>query len=224
MSTTLLGQIDASIGGKNGINFGGLKNLIGTINQPEFIISDLSTLNTLPQREIINGMAELIKTSLIADKNLFEFIESNYDNILTLKSGLLDEIVYTASKIKADIVQQDEKEKNIRRILNFGHTFGHAIEATTSLSHGESVSLGMLKSLQISVDKFGLNKSILTRVRKLLNNSNLPVDSEYDNKKLYEALLGDKKIYTNKIKFVFLKDIAEPIIQDIEIQELREYI
>ncbi|MFH1049914.1 MAG: 3-dehydroquinate synthase [bacterium] len=224
VSTTLLGQVDASIGGKNGINFGGLKNIIGTINQPEFIISDISTLKSLPKNEIINGLAEIIKTALIADKKLIDKIEENYQSIINLEANILQEIILSIAKIKTDIVQKDEKENGLRRILNFGHTFGHAIELTNGISHGEAISIGMLKALKMSVDILKLDFNIYNRVKNLLEKISLPVSVYYDIDKLENAIFSDKKVFTDKIKFVLLKDIGKPQIQDITLDELREYL
>ena len=224
VSTTLLGQVDASIGGKNGINFEGFKNVIGTLRQPEFIISDFTTLNTLPKREIINGMAELIKTSLIADKQLFNLIEEKYFQVLNLDDEILEDLIFTSAKIKINIVQKDEKENGVRRTLNFGHTLGHAIESTTDLSHGKAIGIGMLKALQISVDKVNLKNHIVSKVETLLKNCGLPISVKYDIAKVEKAIIADKKKYNDKIKFVLLEDIGKPVIKDIPLKELKEYL
>ncbi len=224
ISTTLLGQVDASIGGKNGINFDGLKNIIGTINQPEFILSDTSTLKSLPKNEIKNGLAEIIKTALIADRKFFDMIEQNYQSIINLEKDILQEIIFSVAKLKSDIVQKDEKESGLRRVLNFGHTFGHAIELTNGFSHGEAISVGMLKSLEMSVDILKLDINIFNRVKKLLEKIGLPIFTNYDIDKLENTILSDKKIISDKIKFVLLEDIGKPKIKDITLVELRKYL
>ena len=224
VSTTLLGQVDASIGGKNGINLGDYKNIIGTINQPEFIISDIETLKSLPKKEMKNGMAELIKTAIIADKRLFYFIEENYSSILSYDTKILEKVVLASAKIKTNIVQKDEKENNLRRILNFGHTFGHAIESSTGLSHGKAISIGMIKALKISVDMVNLNNDIINRVIALLKKIKLPVSVKYDRAEIESAIFADKKKIKDKIKFVLLRDIGIPVIADMSFLELRGYI
>ncbi|MFC2130930.1 3-dehydroquinate synthase [Bacteroidota bacterium] len=220
VSTTLLGQVDASIGGKTGINLERYKNIIGTINQPEFIISDISTLKSLPKNELLNGTAELIKTALIGDRELYDNIETNYKNILNLDSDTLKFTIFHAAKIKAGIVQKDENELSIRRLLNFGHTFGHAIESVSGVSHGEAVSIGMIIALEISKIKLGLDSPLIDRIKTLLSNIGLPVEININKEKVLAALIKDKKRYGESVKFVLLKDISEPIIKDIEIKEL----
>lgn len=224
ISTTLLGQVDASIGGKNGINFNGLKNMLGTINQPEFIVSDLNLLKTLPESELRNGLAEIIKTALINDNDFFEFIKTNYKKAICLDIEILEEMVFRSVRIKGNIVHEDERENNIRRLLNFGHTFGHAIESVSKLSHGESIAIGMIKALEISFGEFNLNMDVLDSVRKLLVEIGLPVEREYDKGKVLDAIINDKKMFNNTMKFVLLRDIGKAEILEIEIDEIRRYL
>ncbi|RPH88082.1 MAG: 3-dehydroquinate synthase, partial [Desulfobacteraceae bacterium] len=142
--TTLLAQVDAGVGGKNGVNFSGYKNMIGTFNQPEFVLCDPHFLKTLPSREISCGLAEMVKTAAIDDQALFSFLEKNVQPTLRLDPQILETLVYRSLAIKAGIVTRDTREKGERRRLNFGHTLGHALEKVTGLSHGEAISLGMV--------------------------------------------------------------------------------
>jgi len=134
--TTLLAQVDASVGGKTGVNFMGYKNMVGVFNQPAFVICDPGVLKTLPQRDLISGFAEIVKHAAIADELYFTYLEKNAANALALDPEVLEQIIYDSVVIKADIVNRDEMEKGERRKLNFGHTFGHAVEKTAGISHG----------------------------------------------------------------------------------------
>ena len=144
VSSTLLSQVDASVGGKNGVNFEGYKNIIGVFNQPQFVICDLNLLNTLPKKEVLYGLAEVVKHAAIGDMDLFTYLDDHYQKALTLDTGVIERLVYDSVVIKSAIVNRDEKEKGERRKLNFGHTFGHAVEKTTGVPHGEAVSIGMV--------------------------------------------------------------------------------
>jgi len=224
IATTLLGQVDASIGGKNGINFYGVKNMLGTINQPEFILSDLNLLRSLPEKEVRNGLAEIVKTALILDYNFFDFIKVNFEKVISLDKDVLEEIVFRTAAIKSEVGRKDERENGIRRLLNFGHTIGHALESVLGLSHGEAISIGMIKAIEISIGKLNLNREVLETVRKLLVRIGLPVERKFDSGKVFEAMVNDKKRFDNKIKFVLLKDIGKAEIVEIGIDELRRYL
>ena len=153
VSTTLLSQVDASTGGKNGVNLGGTKNMIGTIRQPEFVICDPALLRSLPEQEYLSGLAELIKTAVIGDKELFELIEKSFDEIMSRNIDLLAELVAKSVRFKGMVVSEDEKETGIRRILNFGHTYGHAIEMQKGLKHGFAVASGMELATAFSYER-----------------------------------------------------------------------
>ena len=222
VATTLLAQADASIGGKNGVNFSSYKNIIGTINQPDFIISDIDMLKTLPKNEITNGFAEIIKHSLIADEELFNMLEREYKN--RYKHEFLEEVIYKSALIKTGIVEKDEYENDLRRILNFGHTFGHAIESGKKISHGRAISIGMAKALDISVFRNSICRNLSDRIKNLLKIYNLPTSVETDERQLIDAIIKDKKKYSDKIKFILLEGIGKPIIEEISIDELIIYI
>ena len=180
--TTLLSQIDSSIGGKTAINFGGVKNIVGAFYQPKKVLIDPDLLKTLPQRQISNGLAEAIKMSLTSDKDLFDIFESSSDI-----EGSIDEIIIRSLNIKKNVVEQDEKETGLRKILNFGHTIGHGIESSEGMSelyHGECVALGMIPMC---------SKDVSPRLINVLKKCNLYRTLEYDWDKITEAAFHDKK-------------------------------
>jgi len=235
VSTTLLSQVDASVGGKNGVNFKSFKNMIGTFNQPEFVICDINMLNTLTEREFINGLGEVIKHSLISNENkYFDYLENNYKKILDrTDKSVLEEIIYKSIIIKSEIVKKDEKEVGERKKLNFGHTFGHAIEVNEKglFSHGEAVSLGIMLASKLSLTRGFISKDDYKRIEMLLSKLKLPI--EFTKKKdkkdetniielLLELILKDKKRVGDNIDFIFLKSIGEVDIKKISFKELRE--
>ena len=180
--TTLLSQIDSSIGGKTAINFGGVKNIVGAFYQPQKVLIDPELLKTLPQRQISNGLAEAIKMSLTSDKDLFDIFESSSDI-----EGSIDEIIIRSLNIKKNVVEQDEKETGLRKILNFGHTIGHGIESSEGMSelyHGECVALGMIPMC---------SEEVRPRLINVLKKCNLYRTLEYDWDKITEAAFHDKK-------------------------------
>ena len=216
--TTLLAQVDASIGGKVAINHPKGKNLIGAFYQPKFVLIDLSTLYTLPMRDVRSGMAELIKHGMIMDRPLFEKIESEFDKVLELDKDLMIELVAQSCRDKGTIVQKDEKESGIRAILNYGHTFAHAIESLTDYKkyrHGEAVSIGMACAGRLSVDMELLDKDEHKRQIELLTAVGLPTKfPDIDPQKVLETMYLDKKVRGGKLRFVLQKSIGEVIITD----------
>ncbi|MDA9643695.1 3-dehydroquinate synthase [Candidatus Pelagibacter sp.] len=219
--TTLLSQVDSSIGGKTGVNTKYGKNLIGSFYQPNLVISDIQFLKTLPKREIICGYGEILKHSLIANKNFFSFLNKNSNKILNLTSPFIERAIYKSCKIKKDVVEKDEKEKGLRKILNFGHTFAHAYEASLGyskkLNHGEAVILGMKTALNFSLKKKLLKKNEHSSILNHISNSNLPsVISKFfkvkDLNKILSFMLKDKKNNSDKISLVLLKKIGAPLI------------
>jgi len=224
VSTTLLSQVDASVGGKNGVNFKGYKNMVGVFNQPEFVICDPDILKTLPEKELLNGSAEIVKHAAIADQGLFEYLEANYRGITGLNNDVIEKVVYDSVKIKSGIVNRDERETGERRKLNFGHTIGHALEKTTGISHGEAVGIGMAVSAMIS-EKMGLlSRQDRIRLENLLKNLGLPTSIQADNKRIIEAVGKDKKREKDKIHFVLLKAIGNAVVEEVLLQELQTYI
>ena len=218
--TTLLAQVDASIGGKTGINSKHGKNLIGSFYQPSLVISDINFLRSLPKREIVCGYSEILKHSLISNKNFFLFLNKNASKILKLKSPFIEKSIHKSCLIKKRIVEMDEKEKSLRKILNFGHTFAHAFEATLKyskkLNHGEAVLLGIiiaskfsLKNNLLSLSEFKLIQNHLIKfklpwkVKKFFSTKNL--------KNIISFMKIDKKNNTEKINLILLKKIGKPI-------------
>jgi len=223
-ATTLLAQVDAAIGGKNGVNFLSYKNIIGTITQPEFVICDPKMLDTLPEKEYRCGLAEIVKSALVGNKELFSILESNIDTIIKKDKSILNKIITDAIKCKVSIVEQDEKDNGIRQILNFGHTLAHAIESKTGISHGEAVSFGISKSAQISVKMGLLSNSEFDRIKSILIKFDLPVELDFSFEELLPAITKDKKRNDDMINFILVKGIGEPIIHKFKTEELKELL
>ncbi len=224
VSSTLLSQVDASVGGKNGVNFKDYKNMIGVFNQPEFVICDLNLLNTLPKKEILNGMAEIVKHGVIEDASLFAYLEKHSQKALSLDVDVIEKLVYDSIIIKSAIVNQDELEKGARRKLNFGHTFGHAFEKTTGISHGEAVSAGMVVASQLCVKRGHLSAKDAERIETLLQKIGLPVRIQAEKKLLLDALQKDKKRKGDRIYFVLLNEIGNAFVEQIPITEFEAVI
>ena len=217
--TTLLSQVDSSIGGKTGINTKHGKNLIGTFYQPSLVISDIDFLKSLPKRELICGYGEIIKHALIADKKFFSFLNKNGSEVLNLKNPFIEKAIYQSCLIKKKVVETDEKEMGLRKILNFGHTFAHAFEATLGyskeLNHGEAVILGIKSAVKFSLLNNILNFKEFKLIENHLNELNLPTNinkifSKNKINKILSFMKKDKKNNTKKINLVLLKKIGHP--------------
>ena len=220
--TTLLSQVDSSVGGKTGINTSLGKNLIGSFYQPKIVISDVNFLKSLPFREIVCGYAEIIKHALIANKKFYKFLNKNINEILKLKSPTIEKSIYESCKVKKLIVEKDEKEKNLRKILNFGHTFAHAYEASLNfskkLNHGEAVILGMKSAFEFSHNKKFINYKEFDSAIKHLNNSHFPISIKnyFTIKKINQVvsfMMRDKKNNSKNINLMLIKKIGGPIIE-----------
>ena len=222
VATTLLAQVDASVGGKNGVNFKGYKNMVGLFHQPEFVICDPELLKTLPPKEISCGLAEIVKHGAIADADLFAYLEQHTGDILALDRPVIEKLVHSSVRIKSSIVTRDETEKGERRLLNFGHTFGHAIEKVTGVAHGEAVSMGMVIASALSVKKDLLSAQEDQRLRVVLKNLKLPTRSEAPSPKILEALAKDKKREGDRIHFVLLNGIGNARVDQITLKELKD--
>ena len=218
--TTLLAQVDSSIGGKTGINTSHGKNLIGSFYQPLLVISDTQFLKSLPRRELICGYGEILKHSLIADKKFFNFLNKNIRNIFKLSSPFIEKTIFESCKIKKKVVEKDEKEKNVRKVLNLGHTFAHAYEATIGynkgLNHGEAVLLGIMSAVEFSRKKNILKKNDYEQIIEHLKKLNYCNLNKYfktkDISKIIFYMKQDKKNKDNKINLILLKSIAKPIL------------
>lgn len=212
--TTLLAQVDSSIGGKTGVNHQGGKNLIGAFYQPRLVVVDLEALRTLPRREFVSGLAEVIKCGIIADPELFALLEREMERLLTLEGKLLEQIVAASCAIKARIVEKDEHEADLRSVLNFGHTVGHALEAATRYGrflHGEAVAIGMVCAASISVNQGACAKESFKRIRQLIAAAELPVRLPSDIRlpDIIKNMEVDKKSAGGRIKFVLCEGIGK---------------
>lgn len=223
-ATTLLAQVDASVGGKTGVNFDGYKNMVGVFNQPVFVVCDPLVLQTLPAREIANGFAEIVKHAAIADARYFALLEDRAEAALALGPDLLEEIVYASVAIKADIVNRDEREQGERRRLNFGHTLGHAIERATGAGHGEAVSAGMAAAARLSVKMGHLSAAEARRIEDLLVRLGLPVSAPTGPEAVFDALARDKKRLGSEILFVLLGGIGKSFVAPVPLSELRKML
>jgi 3-dehydroquinate synthase len=230
--TTLLSQVDSSIGGKTGINSKYGKNLIGSFYQPSLVISDTMFLKSLPKREVICGYGEIFKHAIILDKKFFSFLNKNGSQILSLKSPLIENAILKSCSIKKKVVEADEKEISLRKILNFGHTFAHAYEAalgfSKKLNHGEAVILGIKTAAKFSLSINILNIKEFHLIENHLNKLKLPKNINKfftirDLNKILSFMKKDKKNNTNKINLVLLKKIGSPIYK-LEFNEKKIYL
>ena len=215
--TTLLAQVDSSIGGKVAVDHGKLKNKIGVFYQPRLVIADIDTLKTLPPAELANGLAEVIKSAVIRSKELFIFLGDNISRVKTLDELVLEEIVYQTAGIKAEVVTQDEKDMGLRGILNYGHTIGHAIESVSDfgIRHGNAVAVGMIAAGQISNKMGMLSESDASRLKDTIAEAGLPTDMpELKLEEIIPAMRHDKKVLNEKIRFVLIKNIGNAVITD----------
>ena len=223
VSTTLLSQVDASTGGKNGVNLGSIKNMIGTIRQPEFVICDTSMLQTLSEQEYLSGLSELIKTAIIGDRDLFDLIEKNYAKIISRNTELMTDLVAKSVRYKGKVVTEDEKENGLRRILNFGHTFGHALELKKSLKHGFAVAAGMELATVFSFEKGYLGRDEKEKIIDLLHRFKLLTDHDVSDDELYKLLLHDKKKSGSSINFVFSHGIGKAGFEKVPVDEILDF-
>jgi 3-dehydroquinate synthase len=223
--TTLLGQIDASIGGKTAINLKEAKNILGTFYQPKAVFIDPIFLKTLTKREIKEGMAEAIKYGIIRDRNFFYFLKEYFNEILSLKLSFILKLIFICAKIKANIVEEDEKEKKgIRTVLNFGHTFAHALESTYQykrIFHGEAVSVGMVFASYLSYLMKKCSFKEVEEIKETIRLFSLPTKIFFDYLTLYKSINYDKKFISGKIRMVLLKKIGEvEVVEELPSQML----
>lgn len=221
--TTLLAQIDSSIGGKVAVNYQGYKNIIGTFYQPLLVYINTSVLHTLPDREYRCGLAEAVVHALIADDSLLDFIHQNTNEKNRLNEQSLKEFIYKNCKIKADIVLQDEKDKNIRKILNLGHTVGHAIEGLYDYKykHGECVSVGIVSAIKLGIYLKLIEVKKLAFIKTLLNKLGLPTAiNNLDWNEVVKRIAFDKKTITGKVSFILPIDIGKVIDYEIDLHNL----
>ena len=224
--TTLLAQVDSAIGGKTGVDFSSGKNLLGAFHQPLLVLSDPEVLVTLPPTAMQEGLAEVIKTALIGKTELFSILEGEESKLLETDNPLLEKIIAETSEIKCRVVGQDEHEAGLRRILNFGHTLGHAVEAASnySVGHGQAVAAGMGIAIRLSQLWAGLTKDEADRALRLIQKMGLPTElpRDIDSESLLAAMQKDKKIQGGICHVVLLSKIGQPNIHPIPIKELKQ--
>ena len=214
--TTLLAQVDSSVGGKTGVNHPGGKNLIGAFHQPSAVVADTSTLASLPARELRAGLAEVIKYGLICDAPFFEWIETHLDELLAADPAALAHVIHRCCEIKAQIVGRDERETGDRALLNLGHTFGHAVESATHYSqwlHGEAIGAGLLMAAAMSRESGFVDTSVVDRVRRLVERTGLPVRiAEVSPEVALEHMKIDKKVQGGRMRLVLLRAIGDAFV------------
>jgi len=227
--TTLLAQVDSSVGGKVGVNLPAGKNLVGAFHQPRLVLCDLDTLGTLPKREFAAGMAEVIKYGIIYDAKLFARLERDLPKLLAQDPATLAAVIARCCQIKAEVVAQDEKEAGLRAILNFGHTIGHALEAISKYGkylHGEAISIGQVAAAKISQAQTGLPSDDVERITALFERTGLPTSVKLtapQMKRLLAAMKLDKKVSAGKINFVLAQKIGQVIThQTVEPKRIRQ--
>ena len=218
--TSLLAMVDASIGGKNGIDVGVYKNMVGVIRQPSFLLFDSSLLQTLPEDEWKNGFAEIIKHASIKDAAMFKQLEQNDFTSYQEKRKELNALIQKNALLKTRVVQQDEFEKGDRKLLNFGHTLGHALENQYKFSHGQAISIGMAYASSLSQKINGFKNA--DRVVGLLSKYGLPTFTRFDKDKVIDVLKMDKKKTKDNINFILLEKIGKATIKEISVQQLYE--
>lgn len=220
LPTTTLSQIDSSIGGKTAVNLDNVKNIIGAFYHPKVVLIDLNTLATLSHRQYYSGLVEALKVGLLRDPILFSLFEHNkVDFSCTLPPSDLEQIIERSLIVKRDIVEADEKESGLRKILNFGHTFGHAIESVYNLkgyTHGECVGIGMVMILK--------NEALREKVKMILHNMELPYEAKYDEKELYEFVTKDKKAEGATISLVLVDEVGKGYVKEVNMKDIRQYI
>ncbi len=215
--TTLLAQVDSSIGGKTAVDHGQLKNIIGVFYQPIMVVADIDTLPTLPEIELANGLAEVIKSAAIGNRNLFNFLDINMNKALEYHPSVLETIVVETARIKAGIVEKDEREAGLRVILNYGHTIGHALEAVSGfrLKHGQAVAIGMMVEAEISSRMGILDGSEVAKLEGIIGKAGLPTEvPDTDKGAIMEAMRHDKKVLQDKVRFVLLRAIGNAFVSD----------
>ncbi len=224
--TTLLSQVDSSVGGKTGVNHPKGKNMIGAFYQPRCVIADTDTLETLDERQFSSGMAEIIKAGLIRDKAFFAWLEDNMEDLLAKDQALLAEAIEQACAIKADVVAQDEREQGLRAILNYGHTFGHAIEQALGYVkwlHGEAVAVGMVLAANVSAELGWIDKNAVSRIENILIAAKLPIylPTEVKYTKLLAGMSRDKKNIHGQLRLVLLRALGKAELTDaVSLQEV----
>ncbi len=224
VSTTLLSQVDASVGGKNGVNFEGFKNMVGVFNQPEFVLCDNHMFSTLEQEDFRSGFAEIIKAGAIKNASLFHFCKENAGKAINNDEETITSMVYESVKIKSLVVEADEREKGERRLLNFGHTFAHALEKMTGLTHGKAVGIGMVLAAQVSRKLGMLSKEDVNELTDVIKSYGLPTKSEIPARDLFSVMKQDKKRVGDSIHIILLEKFGHAVTRKIHYNELQSIV
>ena len=223
ITTTLLGAVDASVGGKNGVNVGGFKNMVGCFSQPRFVICDAELLNTLPVREFRAGLAEVIKTAILGDVELFEILERTSFEALRKDSNLLEEVIMRCVRVKASVVAEDEREGGRRRILNLGHTVAHAIEKCSSkYTHGEAVAIGLHHITKSALAQSLISEEEATRIFAVIEQYGFETKLPIEHKQMLKAIEGDKKRKGSSIHLIYPTSVGDVLDKTVAFSELQE--
>lgn len=220
--TSILGMVDAALGGKNGLDIGEYKNMIGLVRQPNFILYDYHLLKTLPKAEWINGFAEIIKHACILNSEMFTYLQRHFIEDFQRDEALLSKLIEQNVLLKMTVVQEDEMEMNVRKLLNFGHTLGHAIENVYDLPHGHAVSIGMAFAAKVSADIYGFSNEV--DVLNLLGKYHLPTHFDFNKETALANIQKDKKKSGNAISYVLLNKIGTASVKPLTIQEIEKYL
>lgn len=220
--TSILSMVDACIGGKNGVDVGVYKNMVGLIRQPSLLLYDYSLLKSLPKQEWVNGFSEIIKHAAIKDAAMFKLLEQHKLTDFQKNAALLNKLIQRNALLKSKVVQEDEFEKGDRKLLNYGHTLGHAIENDYQLPHGFAVAIGMVAAAQISEQYTGFAGS--DRLVNLIKKYGLPTSLKFDVEKALRNMMADKKRFKNEVHYVLLEKIGKAIVQPLPIEEIKEVL
>ncbi len=218
--TSVLAMVDAAIGGKNGLDMGDFKNMIGLIRQPRFLLYDYNFLDSLPREEWINGFAEIVKHAAIADKDMLLLLAGKRIEAFQDDPGLLNQLIQRNALFKSGVVQRDEWEKGERKLLNFGHTLGHAIENRYNLPHGHAISIGMAAACRMSERLLGFEETRF--VTDVLQQYHLPVQLEFDKDEALATMMTDKKKEGDQIIYILLRQLGEAVLQPLSLQEIKQ--
>jgi 3-dehydroquinate synthase len=222
--TTILAMVDAAIGGKNGVDVGAYKNLVGTFRQPQFLLYDYSFLQTLPLEQWVNGFAEIIKHACIKDEDLFNWLKNKSIQYFQHNANELATLIEKNVQIKSSIVTQDEFEQGDRKLLNFGHTFGHAIENENQLLHGHAISIGMMIACTISEEINQFTSAEKAAVQSMLEQYHLPTSIKFEKQKVWDLMKMDKKRVSNTMSFILLNKIGEAVVKQIPLVQLEDMV
>ena len=225
ITTTLLGSVDASVGGKNGVNVGGFKNMVGTFSQPKFVICDVNLLHSLPNKEFRAGLAEVIKTAILGDADLFEKLEQTSFEELRKDDSILKDIIRSSIVVKAAVVAEDEREGGRRRILNLGHTIAHAIEkCSKSYTHGEAVAIGLYHTTKAALAQNLIGEEDALRILALIEKYGFETALPIERKQLFKAIEGDKKRKGSSIHLIYPTAIGNVVDKVVEFSDLQSAI